>query len=39
MENQSYEPQELQFVLPEAVMEMFPLELEFHGCEITQAQV
>lgn len=33
MEKQNYEPQELQFVLPEAVVEMFPLELEFHGCE------
>ena len=33
MEKEVYEPQELDFVLPEAVRELFPLELEFKGCE------
>lgn len=33
MEKEIYEPQVLDFVLPEAVREMFPLELEFKGCE------
>lgn len=33
MTEKNYEPQNLDFVLPEAVREMFPLELEFHGCE------
>ena len=28
-----YEPEELKFVLPQAVLETFPLELDFSGCE------
>lgn len=33
MIEKDYEPQELEFVLPDAVVETFPLELEFEGCE------